>query len=192
MSLSAAEQTALRNLIQKAGPVSGTWFRSVERRFMDPTEILNGRGTELYGGRFVPVGMKAVYLAESDAGASMEILARKKRLGGASQITLDKYPRVIYAVEVALDRVATLARKPRDPVLASIRTRSTHEDIGYSQEVGPFLASAGIQALLFKSTVGNSRNLIVFLNNCGPGQLRVLDVNETLDTFKQITSANKS
>ncbi|HEX3153131.1 MAG TPA: RES family NAD+ phosphorylase [Candidatus Angelobacter sp.] len=68
---------------------------------MDPTEILNGRGTELHGGRFAPIGMKAVYLADCDSGASAEVLARKKRLGRASQISLDKYPRVIYAVDVA-------------------------------------------------------------------------------------------
>jgi len=61
--LTVAEQTALQKLIRRAEPLAGTYFRSVERRFMDPTEILNGRGTELYGGRFAPIGMKAVYLA---------------------------------------------------------------------------------------------------------------------------------
>jgi RES domain-containing protein len=54
---------------------------------MDPTEILNGRGTELHGGRFAPIGMKAVYLADCDSGASAEVLARKKRLGRASQVS---------------------------------------------------------------------------------------------------------
>lgn len=191
MRLIAAEQTALHKLIQRAEPVSGTYFRSVERRFMDPTEILNGRGTELYGGRFAPIGMRAVYLADSDTGASAEVLARKKRLGGASQISLDKYPRVIYAVDVRLDRVVKLTRKPRNPILASIWTKSLDADITYSQEVGPLLAGAGIQGLLFKSTIRKHMNLIVFLDNCDQAQLQVLHLHETIDTFKHIVSGRK-
>jgi RES domain-containing protein len=192
LSLTVAEQTALHKLIKRAEPLAGTYFRSVERRFMDPTEILNGRGTELYGGRFAPIGMKAVYLADSDGGASAEVLARKKRLGGASQISLDKYPRVIYAVDVALERVIRLSRKPRDPALASIWTKSLDADIAYSQQVGPFLASAGIEGMLFKSTIGKSMNLVVFLDNCDSPQLKVRQLDETIGTFKQIVSGHKS
>lgn len=191
MSLTALEQAALHKLSKRAEPMSGTYFRSVERRFMDPTEILNGQGTELYGGRFAPMGMKGVYLAESDAGASAEVLARKQRLGGASQISLDKYPRVIYAVDVALDYVVKLTRKPKDPVLVSIWRKSLDPDIAYSQEVGPFLASAGIQGLLFKSTIRTSTNLFVFLDNCDPAQLKVRRLEETIDAFKQIISSHK-
>lgn len=191
MSLTVAEQAALHKLIKRAEPQAGTYFRSVERRFMDPTEILNGRGTELYGGRFAPIGMKAVYLADSDSGASAEVLARKKRLGGASQISLDKYPRVIYAVDVMLDRVVKLARKPRDPVLASVWAKCLDADIAYSQEVGPFLTSSRIQGLLFKSTIGKNINLMVFLENCDSSQLKVRQLGETIDTFKQIVSGHK-
>jgi len=57
-----------------------------------------------------------VYLADSDGGASAEVLARKKRPGGASQISLDRYPRVTYAVDITLHRVIKLARKPREPI----------------------------------------------------------------------------
>lgn len=192
MSLTVAEQTALHKLIKRAEPLSGTYFRSVERRFMDPTKILNGRGTELYGGRFAPIGMKAVYLADSDGGASAEVLARKKRLGGASQISLDRYPRVIYAVEVTLHRVAKMARKPRNAALASVWTKSLDADIAYSQEVGPILASSNIQGLLFKSTIGKGMNLIVFLDNCDSSQLKVRQLDETIRTFKKIVSGHKT
>ena len=191
MSLTVEEQTALQKLIKRTEPLSGTYFRSVERRFMDPTEILNGRGTELYGGRFVPVGTRGVYLADSDGGASAEVLARKKRLGGRSQISLDKYPRVVYAIDIHLDRVVKLVRKPRNPVLASIWTKSFESDITYSQEIGPSLVHAGIEGLLFKSIIGKSMNLIVFLDNCHPGQLQVRQFNETIKTFRQIGSAHK-
>ena len=132
MSLTVAEQTTLQELIKKRKPISGTYFRSVERRFMDPSQVLKGRGTELSGGRFAPIGMRGVYLADSDAGASAEVLARKKRLGGASQISLDKYPRVVFAVDVGLERVLSLVRKPRNSALAAIRDACLDDDLSYS------------------------------------------------------------
>lgn len=158
---------------------------------MDPSQILNGRGTELFGGRFAPIGMKGVYLAGSDAGASSEVLARKKRLGGESQITLDKYPRTVFAVDVELERVVSLFQKARNPALASIRANSFDDDLSYSQDVGQFLADAGVQGLQFKSSVGTNVNLLVFLDNCGPGQLKVRKLDEIFDTLKQIVKLHK-
>jgi RES domain-containing protein len=158
---------------------------------MDPSQILNGRGTELFGGRFAPIGTKGVYLADSDAGASSEVLARKKRLGGVSQISLDKYPRIIFAVDVELERVVSLVQKARNPDLASIRANSLDDDLSYSQDVGQFLADAGVQGLLFKSSVGTNINLLIFLNNCGADQLKVRELDEIFDTWKQIVKLHK-
>lgn len=192
MSLTAAECSTLEELVRKGRPISGTYFRSVERRRMDPLRILSGRGTELYGGRFAPAGMRAVFLADSDAGASAEVLARKKRLGGESQITLDKYPRIVFAVDVKLERVVSLARKPRNPPLAAIRSASLADDLSYSQDVGRFLADSRIQGLLFKSVVGAGVNLLVFLENCSFGQLKIRKLEDTLETLKRIVSSRKS
>lgn len=191
MSLTVAEQTTLKELIRKRKPISGTYFRSVERRFLNPLQILSGRGTELHGGRFAPVGTKGVYLADSDAGASAEVLARKKRLGGASQISLDKYPRAVFAIDVELERVVSLARKPRHSALAAIRNASLVDDLSYSQVVGRFLADSDIQGLFFKSVAGAGVNLLVFLENCAPGQLKVRKLDETMDTLKQVVSKRK-
>jgi RES domain-containing protein len=191
LSLTVAEQTTLKELIGKLKPTAGTYFRSVERRFMDPSQVLSGRGTELYGNRFAPSGMRGVYLADSDGGASAEVLARKKRLGGASQITLDKYPRVVFAIDVELERVVSLVRKPRNSALAAIRSASLADDLSYSQDVGRFLADSGIQGLLYKSLVGTGVNLLVFLENCATGQLKVRKLDETIDTLKRIVSKRK-
>lgn len=158
---------------------------------MDPSQILKGRGTELFGGRFARIGMKGVYLADSDAGASTEVLARKKRLGGVSQITLDKYPRVVFAVDVELERVVSIVQKTRNPALASIRTNSLGDDLSYSQNVGQFLADAGVQGLLFKSSVGTNVNLLIFLDNCRTDQLKVRKLKEIFDTLKHIVRTHK-
>ncbi len=67
-----------------AKPLKGIYYRSVEYRYMDPKEVLSGKGAALYGGRFASLGTRAVYLAESDGDASREVLARKRR--GTSEV----------------------------------------------------------------------------------------------------------
>jgi RES domain-containing protein len=56
---------------------------------MDPDEVLSGAGTVALGGRFAPVGTLAVYLSATDSGTGTELSARKARLGGSPQITID-------------------------------------------------------------------------------------------------------
>jgi RES domain-containing protein len=109
LSLSISERAALDLWVAGHAPLAGTYFRSVEYRYMDPDEVLSGLGTASVGGRFAPLGTKAVYLNATDSGTGTELLARKSRLGGASQITLDKYPRIVFGVEVNLERVLDLS-----------------------------------------------------------------------------------
>ena len=65
-------------MIARARPLKGVFFRSVEFRFMDPDEVLSGAGAERDGGRFVPVGTKAIYLSKEDATASNEVTAANR------------------------------------------------------------------------------------------------------------------
>ena len=71
---------------------------------MDPIDVLSGAGARAYGGRFALIGARAVYLSATDAGASKEVTARKSRLVGVGQISVEKYPRVVYTVAVDLAR----------------------------------------------------------------------------------------
>ena len=109
MSFNSKQRAAIKRWIDQAVPLKGIYFRSVEYRFMDPRDVLSGAGTRAYGGRFAAVGTRAVYLSATDSGASKEVTARKARLGGAAQITTDKYPRVVYAVAVSLKRTLDLS-----------------------------------------------------------------------------------
>jgi RES domain-containing protein len=171
---------------QKAEATIRRLFSLGRASFHGPTQVLNGRGTQLYGHRFAPVGTRGVYLADSDAGASAEVLARKKRLGGASQISLDKYPRVVFAVDVELERVVSLVRKSRNSALAAIHNACLANDLSYSQNVGRFLAESGVQGLLYKSLVGPGLNLLVFLENCGSRELKIRNLAETMGALRQI------
>lgn len=179
MSLTPEELAELRRWIKTARALHRTYYRSVEYRFMNPDEVLNGRGAELYGGRFGAVGTKAVYLAESDAAASNEVLARKKRLGSQSQITIDKYPRIVFGVDVALERVVSWLRRPRSMRLAMIRDACLdEEDLATSKEVGEVLQRANIQGIRFPSVAGKGRNLVVYVANCESGSLTLRNVDQ--------------
>jgi RES domain-containing protein len=170
-----------------AKPLKGIYYRSVEYRYMDPQEVLSGRGTALYGGRFASVGTRAVYLAESDSAASGEVLTRKQRLGGNAQITLDKYPRIVFGVSVSLDRVLDFTKKGLPPNLLAVRQNClAPDDLTPSMKLGDLLRARSIQGLLFRSAVGRSKNLVVYLEHCLPNALEIHNASELMKKMQQI------
>ena len=74
--------------------------------------MISGEGARLNGGRFVPVGVRAVYASLDEETALREVTARKNALGGRGQIAVADYPRMTYGLSVATHRnlnlVATL------------------------------------------------------------------------------------
>ena len=193
MTFAPDELAAIAGWTKRARPLAGVFYRSVEYRFMDPGDVLSGKGTELYGGRFAAVGMRAVYLAGSDDTASREVLARKKRLGNAPQITLAKYPRVVFAVAVSLQKVVSWLRKPRSKALIQIRESCLSlDDLTRSQQLGQALFAAGIQGLLFPSVVGAGRNLIVYVHNCDASSLALLNADEMRTRMAEIARRSKA
>jgi RES domain-containing protein len=192
LSFTLDELTAIEGWAKRARPLAGIFYRSVEYRFMDPDEVLSGTGTMLYGGRFAKLGTRAVYLGGSDDTASREVLARKKRLGNSAQISLDKYPRVVFAVAVSLSKVVTWLRKPRSKTLIQIRESCfALDDLTRSQELGQVLLATGVQRLLFPSVVGAGRNLVVYLQNCHPSSLTLHNADQMLDRIAEISKLKK-
>jgi hypothetical protein len=128
LKLDKKAQQALSKLAASATPLAGTYFRSVEHLYMDPDTVLNGKGAQLRGNRFAPVGTRATYVSDSDKTATEEVTGRKERLGGKALIDLNKYPRVVFGVVVRLDRHVNLARKLRSPLLEKLRQACLHEE----------------------------------------------------------------
>jgi len=107
------------------------------------------------------------------------VLARKKRLGNQSQITIEKYPRIVFGVDVALERVVSWLRRPRSVRLAMIRQACLDEkELAPSKEVGEVLRRANIQGIRFPSVAGEGRNLIVYLANSDSGALTLRNVDQ--------------
>jgi RES domain-containing protein len=157
---------------------------------MEPEDVLSGAGTQANGGRFASVGTKAVYLSATDSGASKEVTARKARLGGAAQITIAKYPRVVYAVSVKLERVLDLTTVPVSAVLKALRKKClSANELMPSMELAAHLQKSGVQGLVFPSVVpGADDNLIVYLANCKAGSLKLENEAELVAQAKLIAS----
>jgi len=176
----------------QAVPLKGVYFRSVEYRYMDPADVLSGAGTRAHGGRFAAAGIRAVYLSATDSGASKEITARKARLGGAAQISTDKYPRVVYAVAVNLKRALDLSALGSSQAGEAVRLACLNKaDLTASMELSRELEAEGIQGLLFPSVVGGDDNLVVYRANCGRRVLTLQNELQVIDQAKRIAAKHK-
>ena len=85
------------------------FFRSVAFWYFHPDDLISGEGTRLNGGRFVPVGVPAVYASLEEDTALREVTARKGALGGRRQINVGEYPRMTYILCIATKRNIDLA-----------------------------------------------------------------------------------
>jgi hypothetical protein len=173
LTLSQRERDLITAWTDKAQPLSGVYFRSVSYSFMKPETVLDGAGAAAYGGRFASPGTVAVYLSESDAVATSEVTGRKKRLGGAALINVDKYPRVVFAVRFALKRVLDLTHRPLPRGLGAIREKCLGEDLSPSQQFSDVLVSQGVDGLRFASRAGPGVNLVVYKICCDPSALKI-------------------
>lgn len=148
---------------------------------MDPKDVLSGAGTQRHGGRFAPVGTRAVYLSVTDSGAGKEVTARKARLGGA-QITLEKYPRIVYAVTVDLKRTLELDGLGSTSAGRAVKNACLDpDDLTASMELAKLLEAEGIQGLLFPSVVGGDDNLVVYRGQCRRSALTIENEQQVID-----------
>ena len=192
MTFSAKQQRAIKRWISCAAPLKRLFFRSVEYRYMDPVDVLSGAGTRAHGGRFAPIGTRAVYLSATDSGASKEVTARKSRLGGVGQISINKYPRVVYAVAVDLKKALDLSTLASSQAAEAVRTACLEKrDLRPSMDLARELISAGIQGLVFPSVVGGDDNLIVYRANCGRKALSIQNEREVIDQVQRIAGRHK-
>ena len=193
MTFSAKQQRAIKRWISQAAPTKGHFFRSVEYRYMDPMDVLSGAGARTYGGRFAPIGTRAVYLSTTDAGASKEVTVRKSRLGGVGQISVEKYPRVVYAVAVDLKKSLNLSTLGSSQVAEAIRAACLDkDDLTTSMALARELISARIQGLMFPSTIGGDDNLVVYRVNCSRKALNLQNEREVIDQVRRIAGRHES
>jgi len=165
VSLSAAWKTALDELARDAKPFKDDWIRSVEAQFGAPDDVISGEGTQLNGGRFASVGVRAVYASIDEETVTREVTRRKKRLGGKALISLKDYPRITYVI--AFDIKKCVDFRGVDPAsdLGKVLVAALNEDIlQASQDVGDYLISKNIQGAIFPSVTGYGANVVAYLD----------------------------
>jgi hypothetical protein len=123
---------------------------------------------------------------------SKEVTARKARLGGAAQISTDKYPRVVYAVTVNLKRVLDLSALGASQAGEAVRLACLNKtDLTASTELSRELEAKGIQGLLFPSVLGGDDNLVVYLTKCGRKALKFQNELEVIDQMGRIAGSHE-
>lgn len=88
MKLGRAARHQLAELIAGATPLRGDFFRSVAFQYFHPDDVISGEGTRVHGGRFAPIGVKAVYASRDEETAMREVTVRKNAMGGRKQINI--------------------------------------------------------------------------------------------------------
>lgn len=185
MTLGRTARKHLIDLIARAGPLKGDFFRSVAFRHFHPDDVISGEGTRLNGGRFVPVGVRAVYASLEEETAMREVTARKSALGGLNQIHVGEYPRMTYVLSVATDRSLDLAA-PLPSELADVVQRCLRApEHDASRELAAIWTAERIESVIYPSATGIGRNVVVYLANAGADCVIVRNRDEVLAALRR-------
>ena len=185
MRLGRAARKQLAELIARATSLQGDFFRSVAFRYFHPDDVISGEGTRLNGGRFVPVGVRAVYASLEEETALREVASRKSALGGRSQVSIGEYPRMTYVLSVATTRNLDLAATLPSELASVVRPCLSRPGYSVSQELAAIWISEGIDSVVFPSATGTGRNVAVYLANAAAGSVVVRNRAEVLAALRR-------
>lgn len=153
----------------------------------DARDPLSGRGAELYGGRFNPRGVPALYTALSIVTAIKEA----NQIGALQPTTLVSYEADIAKVFDTRDVKALASYEMDAAALAdpSWRDRMISDGKAPTQKFAEALISSGFQGLLVQSfvhgAVGDDLNLVLWTwGNSAPASLVLIDDEGRLATGK--------
>jgi RES domain-containing protein len=184
LRIGRAARKQLAELIKRATSLQGDFFRSVAFRYFHPDDVISGEGPRLHGGRFVPVGVRAVYASLEEETALREVRSRKSALGGRSQINVGEYPRMTYVLSVATHRNLDLAATLQSE-LANVVRLCLGPGYSASQELADIWISEGIDSVVFPSATGAGRNVVVYLANAAAGSVIVRNRVEVLAALRR-------
>ena len=163
-------------LSSRAGKLSGTVYRSCDPKYATSADLLSGRGSRLYGGRWNPIGVTSIYGSFDPETAMAETLAGAKYFGMPVHSTM---PRVFVAIEFKLLAVLDLTDGGVRKSLGISESRMLNCDWrresatgsdALTQSVGRAASEAGLEAILVASAaIDDGENLVVFVDNLHGG-----------------------
>jgi RES domain-containing protein len=190
VNLSPAERKLLDSLAKEASPLSGRFFRAVDLRWAHPEDVVSGAGAAKTGGRFNPEGTPAVYASDSEECAQREAGGRADALG------IEQFPRVIYQLDVNVERCVSfqhlhrfsLLRPTRGMTSRMLRKKCLEPDREFAQIVGGHLETLGVQAVLYPSVTRTGNNVVVFRRNTQTDQVVLSNEAEIRRVLREIAS----
>ena len=151
-------------------------YRSATPKYAREKDIVSGQGSRLFGGRWNPIGLAAVYASLSPETAMAETLAHYRYYGLSLSQAM---PRLFVAVSIRLSAVIDLTdgnvrRRLRisEDELAGCdwRKEIAAGRTPVTQLVGQAAQLAGFEGLRVRSAVDpKGGNLVVFPHNLRPG-----------------------
>jgi len=192
LKLERAARRQLADLIASSGALSGGFFRSVAFRHFHPDDVISGEGARLNGGRFVPVGVRAVYASLEEETAMREVTARKRALGGRNQIDVGDYPRMTYVLSVETRRNLDLAAALPTELAKVVQRCLGASGRSASQELAAIWIAEGIESVVFPSATGAGRNVVVYLANAGNGSVVVRNRDDVLAALRRPSVRRRS
>jgi RES domain-containing protein len=185
LKLGRAARKQLAEAIAGATSLQGDFFRSVAFRYFHPDDVISGEGTRLHGGRFVPIGVRAVYASLEEETALREVTTRRDALGGRSLISVGEYPRMTYVLSVATNRNLDLAATLPSELANVVRLCLRGPGYSVSQELAGIWISEGIDSVVFPSATGAGRNVAVYLATAAAGSVVVRNRAEVLAALRR-------
>jgi RES domain-containing protein len=185
LKLGRAARKQLAEAIAGATSLQGDFFRSVAFRYFHPDDVISGEGTRLHGGRFVPIGVRAVYASLEEETALREVTTRKNALGGRSLISVGEYPRMTYVLSVATNRNLDLAATLPSELANVVRLCLRGPGYSVSQELAGIWISEGIDSVVFPSATSAGRNVAVYLATAAAGSVVVRNRAEVLAALRR-------
>ncbi|ODA36534.1 RES family NAD+ phosphorylase [Planctopirus hydrillae] len=169
-------------LRQYATTFKETVFRSSTPKYANERDLSSGVGSKRQGGRWNPIGIRAVYASLTPEIALSETLAHFRYYGIPLQ---DAMPRTFVAMEanlqIVLDfREGVIRQRLQislDRMLAiDWRKELLTGRVPMTQVIGQAAAESGLEGLVVPSAVTEGHNLLVFPENLIPGS-RLLVMN---------------
>jgi RES domain-containing protein len=175
-----AARAQLDELISNAAPLEGHFFRSVAFQYFHPDDVISGEGPRVYGGRFVPIGVPAVYASLEEDTALREAASRQASLHGQNKTAFREYPRLTYVLHIKTDRSLNLSTVlPAELQRLVVDCLGPDQHVAFQQLASIWIAE-GIQSIIFPSAAGVGRNIAVYVANAQPESVSISNRDEVI------------
>jgi RES domain-containing protein len=152
----------------------------VALQYFHPDDVISGEGPRVYGGRFVPIGIPAVYASVEEDTAVREAATRQTSLHGQNKTDFREYPRLTYVLHIKTDRSLNLSS-----VLPAELQRLVVNCLGpdkhvESQQIAKLWIAEGIPSIIFPSATGVGRNIAVYVANARAESVSIFNRDQVI------------